>query len=124
MTMLRPLIRMNKTRLIELHPLAPAKPDYSARCNGCGVCCAVGPCPVAHLLLLQLKGKCRALLWQDEANRYMCGMVVYPDRYVRLIPQSLRGRIGSFFASRIAAGAGCDFATEMDDIPGSTDSLR
>lgn len=123
MEMLRPLIRMNKTQLIELHHLAPDKPDYSARCNGCGVCCAVEPCPVAHLLLLQLKGKCRALLWQDEASRYVCGLVVHPDRYARLIPQSLRGSIGSFFASRIAVGAGCDFAAKIDDMPGSTDSL-
>jgi hypothetical protein len=46
-------------------------------------------------------------------------MVVCPDRYVRLIPHALRGSIGSFFASRIAAGTGCDLAAEMDDMPES-----
>lgn len=99
---------------VELHPFAPAKPDYGARCNGCGVCCAVGPCPVARVFLFQFSGKCRALLWQDEASRYVCGMAVCPDRYVRMVPQALRGYIGRFIASRIAAGAGCDFAAEMD----------
>lgn len=104
---------------VELHPLTPAKPGYGAPCNGCGVCCAVGPCPVAYVFLFQAREKCRALLWQDDASRYVCGLVVYPDRYVRLIPQALRGRAGSFFASRIAAGAGCDFDAEMDDLPSS-----
>ena len=78
----------------------------------------MGPCPVAHAFLLQFRGKCRALLWQEATSRYVCGMAVYPDRYVRLIPQVLRGRIGSFFASRIAAGSGCDFAAEMDEALG------
>jgi len=108
---------MKSTQLqaVELHPLSPSKPDYSARCNGCGVCCAAEPCPVAYVFLFQIKGKCRALLWQDGASRYVCGMVVCPDRYVSLIPEILRERIGRFFASRIAAGMGCDFAAEMDD---------
>jgi len=44
-------------------------------------------------------------------------MVVYPDRYVRLIPPRWREGSGQFFATRIAAGAGCDFAAEIDDLP-------
>ena len=107
---------MKNIRLIELHSHAPAKPDYKAPCNGCGVCCAAEPCPVAHVFLFQRKGRCRALLWQDEMSRYVCGMVVCPDRYVRLIPRALRGSFGRFFATRIAAGAGCDLAVEMEDI--------
>lgn len=105
-----------RLQTIELHPLAPGKPGYGARCNGCGACCAAEPCPVAHIFLFQFSGKCRALLWQDDANRYVCGMAVCPDNYVRLIPEALRERSGRFFASRIAAGAGCDFAAEMEDI--------
>lgn len=101
---------------VALHPLAPPKPDYGAPCNGCGGCCAAGPCPVAHVFLLQIKGECQALLWQDDASRYVCGMVVCPDRYVRLIPQRWRERGGRFFASRIAAGLGCDFAAEIEDM--------
>ena len=115
--------RMNDTQYqnIELHPRFPPKPDYGARCNGCGVCCATEPCPVSHLFLLQFSGKCRALLWHDEASRYVCGMVVSPDRYVYLIPEKLRERFGRFFASRISAGTGCDFAAEISDMPGNPD---
>ena len=106
-------------KIIELHALAPDKPDCGVRCNGCGVCCAVEPCPVGHIYLFQFRGKCRALLWQDEASRYVCGMVVCPDHYMSLIPERWREHFGKFFASRIAAGAGCDFAAEMDDTPES-----
>jgi len=97
---------------VELHPQSPEKPVYGAPCNGCGVCCAAGPCPVALVFLFQFKGKCRALLWQDE--RYVCGMVASPDRYVKLIPEKWRASGGRFFASRIAAGAGCDSAAEVE----------
>lgn len=108
---------MNEARLVELHMLAPAKPDDGLPCNGCGICCAAAPCPVAHVFLFQFSGKCRALLWQDGENRYVCGMAVCPDRYVSLIPQRWRERTGKFFASRIAAGTGCDFAAEVDEEP-------
>lgn len=116
--------RMKNTQpqIIELHPLAPAKPDHGARCNGCGVCCAAEPCPVAHIFLFQMKGKCRALLWQAGSSRYVCGMAVCPDRYVPLIPHALRGRAGSFFASRIASGTGCDFAAEVDTVSGGNEA--
>lgn len=107
---------MNKTQMqvIGLHPLAPPKPEYGARCNGCGACCAAEPCPVAYVFLFQFKGRCRALLWQDEVSRYVCGMVACPDRYVSMLSERWRERIGRFFASRIAAGTGCDFAAEIE----------
>lgn len=101
-------------RRIELHALAPPKPEPDAACNGCGVCCALVPCPVAHVFLWQFRGACRALVWQ-AAGRYACGMVLWPDRHVRLIPARWRGWLGRFFASRIAAGAGCDCAAEVDE---------
>lgn len=107
---------MHKTQLIELHPSAPPKPEYGARCNGCGVCCAAEPCPVALLFLFQLKGRCRALLWQEE-GRYVCGLAVCPDRYVKLIPERWRDKAGKLVATRIAAGSGCDFAAEVEETP-------
>jgi len=107
---------MNKTRLIEIHPQAPPKPEYTQPCNGCGVCCAAQPCPVAYMLLWQFRGSCRALLWQDDVSRYVCGLVVYPDRYVNLIPASLRDWMGGLLAKRIAAGNGCDYDAEVDDV--------
>ncbi len=99
---------MAKTKFIELHALAPEKPAYGTSCNGCGVCCAAELCPVARVYLLQLKGVCRALLWQEETRRYVCGMVVFPDHYLSLMPLRWRESTGRFFASRIAAGTGCD----------------
>jgi len=106
---------MNKTHLIEIHPRAPFKPEYAQACNGCGVCCAVEPCPVAYVLLWQFRGRCRALLWQNEGHRYVCGMVVCPDRYVKLIPANLREWMGGVLAKRISAGTGCDYAAEVDE---------
>ena len=106
-----------QTQLIELHSLAPDKPDYGARCNGCGVCCAAAPCPVAFVFLFQFRGRCRALLWQEDAARYVCGMVSFPDRYVWLIPENWREPVGRFVATRIAAGDGCDSAAEVLDTP-------
>jgi hypothetical protein len=106
---------------VELHPKSPTKPVFGTPCNGCGVCCAASPCPVAIVFLFQLRGKCRALLWQDE--RYVCGMVVRPDRYVWLLPERWRNVSGRFFASRIAAGAGCDsFAEIVDDMENGPDA--
>ena len=106
---------MPKTReqIVELHPHAPSKPEYSAKCNGCGVCCAAEPCPVAYIFLFQFKGRCRALLWQNDEHRYVCGMVLYPDKMAGIIPHRFRGLMGKFFASRIATGMGCDFQAEI-----------
>jgi hypothetical protein len=70
---------------------------------------------VAYLFLFQFKGRCRALLWQNDLNRYVCGMVVCPDQYVILIPQKFRERAGRFIATRISAGSGCDFVAEVVD---------
>jgi hypothetical protein len=42
-------------------------------------------------------------------------MVLYPGRYVRVIPALWRECAGRFFASRIAAGRGCDCVAEMDE---------
>lgn len=108
-------MKSTPSRTIELHPLAPPKPVYGSVCNGCGVCCAAEPCPVAMIFLLQLRGRCRALMWQDDASRYVCGMVICPDRYMTLVPLRWRQGLGRWFASRIAAGKGCDSTIEVDE---------
>ncbi len=70
---------------------------------------------MAILFLWQVSGQCRALLWQESARRYVCGMATYPDHYVRLISSAWRERAGRFFATRIAAGNGCDSAAEIGE---------
>ena len=108
-------MKSNAPQTIELHVLAPHKPAYGLGCNGCGVCCAAKPCPVALVFLLQWRGRCRALLWQEEARRYVCGMVVCPDRYIYFLPARWRARFGSWAVTRIAAGSGCDSTLEVEE---------
>jgi hypothetical protein len=108
-------MKKNITQIVELDAAAPAKPKLSEPCNGCGVCCAAEPCPVALIFLFQRKGRCRALIWQEENSRYICGMVAAPQRYSLLIPASLSAVMGRFFSSRIAAGIGCDSGIEIEN---------
>jgi hypothetical protein len=107
-------MKVHQFQTIELHQLAPCKPEMGIPCNGCGVCCAAEPCPVALLFLFQRKGSCRALLWQEVTGRYVCGMVIQPDVYSSLIPKRWRQGLGTFVASRIAAGIGCDSTIEVE----------
>ena len=96
------------TRIIHLHAAAPAKPAEGAPCNGCGVCCALETCPVARLRFLQIAGPCPALEWSDGENRYVCGLLTSPRRYLRWLPAAATGLAGRLFARWIAAGQGCD----------------
>jgi len=100
---------------IELHALSPSKPRLDQPCNGCGVCCAAEPCPVAVVFLFQRTGRCRALIWQDATQRYLCGMVAAPHLYSILIPKLLSKVMGGIFLRRIASGIGCDSEIELED---------
>ena len=106
-------------RIVALHALAPAKPALGADCNGCGACCALEPCPVAQLFLRQRHGPCRALLWQEVPQRYACGMMLAPRRFLPWLPRWLAARAGRFFARRIAAGCGCDADLEVGEATGT-----
>lgn len=105
---------MKTTQTITLHKLAPEKPEYGAKCNGCGVCCTAEPCPVAHLLLWQFSGACKALEWQDAEQRYLCGMVMEPKKYLGKLPEWLSPFIRKWCAARIASGIGCDSNVELE----------
>ncbi len=100
---------------IELHALSPSKPPLGQPCNGCGVCCAAEPCPVAVVFLFQRTERCRALTWQDETQRYICGMVAAPHRYSLFVPKLLSKVMGRIFLRRIASGIGCDSEIELED---------
>jgi hypothetical protein len=95
------------TRVINLHPEAPAKPAVGARCNGCGWCCAAEPCPLGMLISMRRQGACRALRWDAENRRYDCGALA---RAAHLGPWPQR-----LVARWIAAGAGCDATLERVD---------
>jgi hypothetical protein len=94
--------------LVRLHAEAPAKPAHGHACNGCGICCALEPCPVAWLLLPLAAGMCPALEWRQDTRRYVCGMIEHPGRYLRWLPRVLEARASCLFARRVAVGTGCD----------------
>ena len=97
-------------RTIHLQPLAPAKQRQADACNGCGVCCAVEPCPLGRWLSRRLQGQCRALVWDDTGHQYRCGALQAPGRWMPALPpgwaRALAGRW-------IAAGRGCDCDFEV-----------
>ena len=95
---------MSQPRIIHIHPDAPAKPAPGASCNGCGVCCSAELCPLAIIRYLRVAGPCPALQWQDENNRYMCGMLANASQ--PLMQRWLR--------RMIAAGDGCDCTIEVE----------
>jgi hypothetical protein len=77
---------------------APAKPEPSQPCNGCGVCCSAAPCPLGSLLSLSTQGPCAQLQWRVDLGRYVCGVLAAAG-------SGWRARLASRW---IAAGAGCD----------------
>lgn len=95
---------------IRLHADAPEKPAEGAPCNGCGVCCALSPCPLSRFLLGHRRGACPALVW--ERTRYVCGLADGEAGIARWLPRRLALRW-------IGAGLGCDCpaTVEADDAP-------
>lgn len=99
---------------IVLHAAAPDKPAVGAPCNGCGICCAMEPCPLSLLLLRRRQGACPALAWRD--GRYVCGLATDPQGIARWLPRA-------WLLRWIAAGKGCDCDAE-EEAPLSADRCR
>ena len=97
-----------KYQTITIHALAPEKPPIDQPCNGCGICCALEPCPVSLALLWPHQQPCRALTWDDATRRYLCGMVVAPAQHLKLIPDFANGVASKLFKRWIAANQSCD----------------
>ena len=98
-------------QVIWLRREAPLKPEAGTPCNGCGVCCAAEPCPVAQFWLWQRSGACRALEWDEQQQRYWCGMVRRPAYYLRWLPQRFEAWFAGRVRRRIAADSACDSPT-------------
>ncbi len=98
---------------IHLHRDAPPKPALGAACNGCGVCCASEPCPVGMLVSRRRRGRCSALVWQDDAARYVCGLITEPARFSRAQSPIVNRLVRAAAARFIASGIGCDASDEV-----------
>jgi hypothetical protein len=94
--------------VIRLHPAAPSKPLESAPCNGCGVCCAVEPCPIGALVSRSRSGACKALLWNPDESRYRCGLVGSPQVVLPRLPGRLAPLVSRLARRWISAASGCD----------------
>ena len=97
---------MDRATTIWLHVEAPGKPAPGQPCNGCGVCCAIEPCPIGMLVSRSRRGRCRALVWDATACRYRCGLMPVTKAGRRA---SLGPRLRAWLLRRwIGAGTGCD----------------
>lgn len=65
----------------------------SEPCVGCGRCCLGDQCEVSHRLH-GYKPRCPDLLWDTAANRYVCLLMLNPER-------------GAAFKAELYAGEGC-----------------
>lgn len=99
-------------RTIHLHRDAPPKPAVGAPCNGCGVCCAVEPCPMGMLISRRRQGRCDALTWDEQAARYICGVLASPERYSPVDWPVAVAATRRWARRLISAGSGCDAALE------------
>jgi hypothetical protein len=105
---------VDSDKIVWLHAEAPQKPPLGAPCNGCGVCCAGEPCPVALVFLRQWRGSCRALQWHGGAKRYRCGMAQHPEHYLRWLPKWSHRAMRRLVLRWIAAETACDAKNEVD----------
>jgi len=96
------------SKLIWLHQYAPDKPEVGQPCNGCGVCCAAEPCPVALFFLWQRTGRCQALVWDESQKMYRCGMLIQPSTYLAWLPLRWQSWFARCVRRWIAAGVACD----------------
>ena len=103
-------VRVTQPQVIHLRVLAPAKPKPGAACNGCGVCCAVRPCPIGMLLSAKVRGACTQLHWSQPVKRYECGAL----NKAKAVPWPLARRILTGLVGRwIGADDGCDSSVEV-----------
>ncbi|GEM_PF-305775 len=99
---------------------APRQPAPGEPCNGCGLCCLAEPCPAGMIVSRKRRGPCAVLRWDEEAQRYWCGLLSDPARGTGLRrPWALRW-LKALARRWIAAGTGCDAQPlQMDTLESS-----
>lgn len=106
-------MRTAASQVIWLRHDAPTKPAPGAPCNGCGVCCAAEPCPVAMLRFWRRRGPCPALQWSETGARYHCGLLANPAGFFPWLPRRSHAFAQRLLRRWIAAGIGCDSDAEL-----------
>jgi hypothetical protein len=97
------------------HVGAPDKPRIGLACNGCGICCLAETCPLGRVVFLQRSGPCPALIWEGEAKRYWCGMILKPEAYISILPGAITRKLSPLFARWVAADIACDSDATIED---------
>ena len=95
---------------VSLRADAPQKPPVGQPCNGCGVCCAVTPCPLGRLIYCRVSGTCPGLHWDGELRRYLC----HPLSRRELAGGGRPSLMVRWLRRTIAAGIGCDFDASVE----------
>ncbi|MGQ0708483.1 MAG: hypothetical protein ACT4NV_01915 [Rhodoferax sp.] len=104
--------------VLMLHPQAPPKPACGAPCNGCGVCCALEPCPAAMLLHRRRTGPCPRLQWSQPQQRYVCGLLAP----LQQAPGWWAALRRAWVQRWIAADSGCDCTVQVQPMASSATS--
>ncbi|WP_091458464.1 hypothetical protein [Giesbergeria anulus] len=103
--------------VVAWHPQAPTKPALGAPCNGCGLCCLTAPCPLGMWVSRRRTGACKALLWSDSQQRYLCGLLANPEQITGWHHPWLLRWCSQRAQRWIAAGTGCDANLEWEKLP-------
>jgi hypothetical protein len=105
-----------RQQIILVQAGAPPKPAEGQACNGCGVCCAVEPCPLGQWLSRKRHGACTALQWQSAERRYRCGAVATPRQFMPWLSEAWGRRLALRW---ISAARGCD--SDLQVAQGTTE---
>ena len=106
-------------RVIHLQVAAPAMPQPGQACNGCGVCCALEPCPLGMVVSLRRRGSCVALAWDDALGLYRCNMVAAPQAVWPALPARWSTLVSRLARRWISAASGCDAGLQTEPAPAS-----
>jgi len=83
----------------------PSKVREGARCNGCGLCCALQLCDLAREFLDAAAAPCPAMEFAE--GRFWCGLARRPGRYLG-VPAFADRFIRPMVLRALAIGDGCD----------------